>query len=166
MPAPVLGQWRCPDYDLDAAGHSEPEKPWAAESPKRYLAAQIAVGTVDQAMLGALQVKHAHLRASCLARNLLVVDEVHASDTYMTEIIRALLDAHTGSGGYALLMSATLGSEARQRWLSPVHREADREKLSLEEAIQKPYPAVSVRGASGVVVTAAGYNDRGKGRPH
>ena len=116
---PGVGPVALPNYDLDAAGHSESEKPWAAESPKRYLAAQIAVGTVDQAMLGALQVKHAHLRASCLARNLLVVDEVHASDTYMTEIIRALLNAHTGSGGYALLMSATLGSEARQRWRRP-----------------------------------------------
>ena len=159
---PDVGQVELPDYDSGAAGHSESEKPWAAESPKRYLAAQIAVGTVDQAMLGALQVKHAHLRASCLARNLLVVDEVHASDTYMTEIIRALLDAHTGSGGYALLMSATLGSEARQRWLSAVRRDADREKPSLEAAIQTPYPAVSVRGDAGVVVAAAGDNDRAK----
>ena len=102
------------------------------------------------------------LRSSCLARNLLVVDEVHASDTYMTEVIRALLDAHTGAGGYALLMSATLGSAAWQRWLSAVRREADQEKLSLEAAIATPYPAVSVRGASGVVVAAAGANDRAK----
>ena len=39
---------------------------WAAESARRYLAATVAVGTVDQAMLAALQVKHAHLRASAL----------------------------------------------------------------------------------------------------
>ena len=31
---------------------------WAAESAKRFLAARIAVGTVDQAMLAALQVRH------------------------------------------------------------------------------------------------------------
>lgn len=54
---------------------------WAAEHSKRYLAAQIAVGTVDQAMLGALTVKHAHLRAGSLSRSLLVIDEVHASDS-------------------------------------------------------------------------------------
>ena len=113
------GEVAIPQYDGHAAGHHESDKPWAGEGPKRYLAAQIAVGTVDQAMLGALKVKHAHLRASCLARNLLVVDEVHASDTYMTEILQALLNAHVGAGGYALLMSATLGSDARQRWLSP-----------------------------------------------
>ena len=51
---------------------------------------QIAVGTVDQAMMGALKVRHGHMRAACLARNLLVVDEVHASDTYMRAIIEAL----------------------------------------------------------------------------
>ena len=135
-----------PKYD-EQAGHRHEhgeEKPWASESSKRYLAAQIAVGTVDQAMLGALQVRHAHLRSSCLARNLLVVDEVHASDTYMTEIIRALLAAHTGAGGYALLMSATLGSTAQEKWLRPGQRRADGQGPSLEKAKGRPYPAVSI----------------------
>ena len=92
---------------------------WAAESAKRYLAAQIAVGTVDQAMMAALQVRHAHMRAACLARNLLVVDEVHASDQYMRVVLEGLLDAQVGAGGYACLMSATLGSVARQRFSVP-----------------------------------------------
>ena len=151
-----------PDYDEDAAHRREhgQEKPWASENAKRYLAAQIAVGTVDQAMLGALQVRHAHLRSSCLARNLLVVDEVHASDTYMTEVIRALLAAHTGAGGYALLMSATLGSTARQKWLNPGQRRADADLPSLAEAIAADYPAVSV--AANPRPVAAGDNDRPK----
>ena len=106
------------EYDERAAGEHRPESPWAAESPKRYLAAQVAVGTVDQAMMAALKVGHSHMRAACLARNLLVVDEVHASDTYMGRVIKALLDAHTGAGGHALLMSATLGSAARWQWLT------------------------------------------------
>src|SRR5690606_432933 len=67
---------------------------WAAENSKRYLAAEIAVGTVDQAMLASLPVKHAHLRGGCLSRSLLVIDEVHASDRYMTEVQLGLLDAH------------------------------------------------------------------------
>lgn len=117
---------------------------WAAESAKRYLAAQIAVGTVDQAMMAALQVKHAHMRAVCLARNLLVVDEVHASDPYMRVILKALLDVHIRAGGYALLMSATLGSAARRRWLSE-----NQEVPPLSEAIRAPYPAVTTRTAGG-----------------
>lgn len=138
------------------------EMPWAAESAKRYLAAQIAVGTVDQAMLGALQVRHAHLRASCLARNLLVVDEVHASDTYMREILAALLNSHRAAGGYALLMSATLGSASRQRWLSVAAAEVG-DVMPLTDAIAAHYPAVSwVSGDGAAGIDYAGSNDRAK----
>ena len=141
-----------PDYPQGYDTHADDEKPWASESPKRFLAAQIAVGTVDQAMLGALKVRNAHLRSSSLARNLLVVDEVHASDVYMGVVLQRLLDAHTGAGGYALLMSATLGSAARERWLrSDANGTVD--MPSMDAAIDTPYPAVS---------TASGIRDVGE----
>ncbi len=140
------------EYDGYAAGHPEADKPWASENPKRFLTAQIAVGTVDQAMLGALKVKNAHMRSASLARNLLVVDEVHASDTYMSEILAAVLDAHLDAGGYALLMSATLGSVARRRWLCA------EDATSLADAIDVPYPAVSTRSA----IVDAGENGQAK----
>ena len=137
------------------------DRPWASRNPKRYLAAQIAVGTVDQAMMGALQVKNAHMRAACLARNLLVVDEVHASDTYMSVVLEALLNAHVGAGGYALLMSATLGSVARHRWLYHGQR-LDRDIPALHEAVRVPYPAVSALSGEGESITPAGENDQEK----
>jgi len=112
---------------------------WAAENSKRYLAATVSVGTVDQVMLAALQVKHAHLRSSALARSLLVIDEVHASDRYMSEIQSHLLRTHLIRGGYALLMSATLGSVARSRWLTQQRRV---EEVPFHAAIAAPYPAV------------------------
>ena len=146
------------DDHADAATRS---RCWAAESSKRYLAAQIAVGTVDQAMMAALKVRHAHMRAACLSRNLLVVDEVHASDTYMRRIIKALLDAHIGAGGYALLMSATLGSAARRQWLS-AGRFNINDAPPLDEAVDAHYPAVSVRDAGGESIAAAGENGQEK----
>ena len=151
-------------YNNQAAGHDDHDRPWASENSKRYLAAQVAVGTVDQAMLGALKVRHAHLRSSCLARNLLVVDEVHASDTYMTEVLKALLESHVSAGGYALLMSATLGSEARLAWLSDSNRIQDRPTLSLSEAKRQDYPAVSYRtdNGNGWQLRGAGRNDQAK----
>ena len=141
------------DYQVWWDDHAADGHRWAAESPKRYLAAQIAVGTVDQALLGALKVKNAHLRTASLARNLLVVDEVHASDAYMTEILAALLDAHRQAGGYALLMSATLGSVARQRWLG------ESGDAGLAEAVAVDYPAVSAVGSG---VRYAGENNQAK----
>ena len=157
-PDPAAADVPLPPYDHGAAGEPERDRPWASENPKRYLAAQIAVGTVDQAMLGALQVKNAHLRAACLARNLLVVDEVHASDTYMSVILEQLLNAHIGAGGYAVLMSATLGSAARSRWLFRPGRTSEAPSRSLDDAINTAYPAVTTAEA----VLPAGENDQKK----
>ena len=88
---------------------------WAVEAPRKYLSAPAAVGTIDQALYGALRRKWAHMRGSALSRSLLVVDEVHASDSYMNEILTGLVRDHLALGGYALLMSATLTTERRHQ---------------------------------------------------
>ena len=116
---------------------------WAAEAPRRYLGATAAVGTVDQALMAALKVKWAHLRGACLSRSLFVVDEVHASDAYMTELLRTLLRDHLQLGGHALLMSATLGSSARTAFTATTNR-FDCPSVADAEAV--PYPAVTMAG--------------------
>ncbi|MDC6166474.1 CRISPR-associated helicase Cas3' [Paucibacter sp. XJ19-41] len=138
---------RLPGYRVlwsDSPGDAQSERRWAVESPKRYLAATIAVGTVDQALLAALPLKHAHLRHAMLARSLLVVDEVHASDAYMTALLEQLLRAHVACGGQALLLSATLGAVARSKFLSigTARRSA---APTLLEALRQPYPALSTQ---------------------
>ena len=164
--AGAAGGKRLPRYEVwwdDQHSAADPviRRRWAAESAKRYLAAQIAVGTVDQAMMAALQVRHAHMRAACLARNLLVVDEVHASDQYMRVILEGLLDAHIGAGGYACLMSATLGSVARQRLCAP-GRLAAGDGISLKDALAASYPAITTRGAERENVVGIGESGRSK----
>jgi CRISPR-associated endonuclease/helicase Cas3 len=111
---------------------------WAAEHAKRYLAAPIAVGTVDQVLLSGLQVNHAHMRAAALLRHFLVVDEVHASDTYMTRLTENVLDAHLAAGGHALLMSATLGASARVDLTNP-----SADPPPVDEAAAQAYPLVT-----------------------
>jgi CRISPR-associated endonuclease/helicase Cas3 len=111
---------------------------WAAETPRRFLAALVAVGTVDQAMLAGLKVKWAHFRAAALSRALLVIDEVHASDRYMQAVLSRVVDTHVAQGGHALLMSATLGAAARAHWLGGARAKP------VQEA---PYPALSWREA-------------------
>ena len=128
----------CPDEEQRKAR-------WAAESMRHYLNYTAAVGTVDQALLGSLKVKWAHLRSAALARSLLVVDEVHASDFYMTELLQTLLRGHLRLGGHALLMSATLGARARAELSSFFSGDTD-ECLSLEGAVTFPYPAITMFG--------------------
>ncbi len=137
-----------PDFVVqwsDNPDDTKAQQRWAAESAKRFLAAPIAVGTIDQALLGALQVRHAHLRHAMLARSLLVVDEVHASDPYMTVLLEHLLKAHLNNGGQALLLSATLGSSARNRYLAlaPNVKWPQARPMTFESACAVPYPAIS-----------------------
>jgi CRISPR-associated endonuclease/helicase Cas3 len=130
---------RLPDFGFewsDDPDEGERRARWAAEHPKRFLAAQLAAGTLDQALLGAITVKHAHLRGAALLRHLLVVDEVHASDTYMAGLLDALLRGQVAAGGQALLLSATLGAAARSRLLGT-------QVPNLAEAERVAYPALS-----------------------
>ncbi|MDE0446483.1 MAG: CRISPR-associated helicase Cas3' [Spirochaetaceae bacterium] len=119
---------------------------WSAESSRRFLNSAAAVGTVDQVLLAALKVKWAHLRGSALSRSLLVVDEAHASDAYMMELVGALLRDHLAVGGHALLMSATLGSAARAALTDhrPRTERTELPPLAIMEAI--PYPALTLAG--------------------
>ena len=150
---------KLPDFKVlwaDDPDDQQAHTRWAAESNKRYLAAPLAVGTIDQALLGALQVRHSHMRHSLLSRSLLVVDEVHASDAYMATLLEHLLKAHLKVGGHALLLSATLGSSARhryQRLCSP-----NVPMPTLEQAIALPYPALT-NGA-----TIEGLPDSGRSK--
>ncbi len=137
-----------PNFEVLWSDNPQDEKAqqrWAAESAKRFLAAPVAVGTIDQALLAALQVRHAHLRHAMLARSLLVVDEVHASDPYMTVLLEQLLKAHLNNGGQALLLSATLGSTARNRYLAlaPKGKKPQAKTMSFDAACAVPYPAIS-----------------------
>lgn len=133
---------RLPDWSVLWDDDEEVQHPsrWAAEHATRYLASEVAVGTVDQAMLAALTVKHAHLRGFALSRSLLVIDEVHASDAYMRCIQKELLNEHLEIGGHAMLMSATLGAVACSEYL-------DSDTMpSHEDAGKASYPAVWIKG--------------------
>ena len=105
-------------YDVLWPDETDRDRTWAVENAKRYLSGAVMVGTVDQVLMGGLRVRHAPFRSGPMLRLLLCIDEVHASDAYMTTLLRNVLDQHTKSGGHALLMSATLGSQARMRLLA------------------------------------------------
>ena len=110
---------------------------WSAEAPRKYLCSPVAVGTIDQALFSVLRRKWAHMRGAALSRSLLVVDEVHASDFYMSELLIRLLKTHLSFGGHAMLMSATLTTQRRHQIF---------EQCGAEDTAAQPigYPAVTV----------------------
>lgn len=128
-------------YDDDQP--AQDDRRWAAQQPKRFLAAMVAVGTIDQALLSTVQARHAHLRSVLLDRSLLVVDEVHSSDVYMARLLRQLIGHHISVGGRVILLSATLGAVDRARYAGP-SSPARAIVPSLEFAVAAAYPALTL----------------------
>lgn len=88
---------------------------WLLDGRKRALLAHVGVGTIDQALLGVLPVRHQSLRLFALSGRILIVDEVHAYDRYVLTLIEKLLVHHLGRGGSAILLSATLPTALRAK---------------------------------------------------
>lgn len=76
------------------------------------------VGTVDQAMAGVLFSRFSVLRLLGLANKVLVIDELHAYDAYMSEIIQSLLQWCKALKIPVVLLSATLQDSQRRKYLS------------------------------------------------
>ncbi len=80
---------------------------------KRALLASFGVGTVDQALMGALQARHHYLRLFGLAHKVVIFDEVHAYDTYMERLFLQLLTWLRAVGTSVIVLSATLPKAIR-----------------------------------------------------
>jgi CRISPR-associated endonuclease/helicase Cas3 len=108
-------------------------------SKKRALIAPFGVGTIDQAELAALNVKHAALRMMGLVGKVVIVDEVHAYDTYMTTVIERLLRWLATMNTSVILLSATLPKSRRKKLA-----EAYNAELDLSDEQQDAYPSLLV----------------------
>ncbi|PXF30801.1 hypothetical protein WH50_13065 [Pokkaliibacter plantistimulans] len=95
---------------------------WLADSRKKALLADIGVGTIDQALLAVLPARHQSLRLLGLGRKVLLVDEVHAYDAYMQTLLACLLEAHARQGGSAILLSATLPQQMKNKLVASYAR--------------------------------------------
>ncbi len=100
-------------YHQDEPSASAYCNAWIADSRKKALFANVGVGTIDQALLAVLPVRHQSLRLLGLSRKVLLVDEVHAFDPYMNGLLQSLLELHAAQGGSAILLSATLPKQTK-----------------------------------------------------
>jgi CRISPR-associated endonuclease/helicase Cas3 len=93
--------------DLDMGEDARPGFPWF-DFRKRRLLAPFAVGTIDQALLSVMNVRHGFVRAFALAGKVVILDEVHSYDFYTGTIMDRLIDSLVGLGAIVILLSATL----------------------------------------------------------
>jgi len=90
---------------------------WLAQSRKRVFLGQIGVCTIDQVLLSTLPVRHSFVRSFGVGRSILIVDEVHAYDSYMSGLLNSILTRQHEVGGSAILLSATLPANRREQLL-------------------------------------------------
>jgi CRISPR-associated endonuclease/helicase Cas3 len=117
---------------------------WIADNRKKALLADVGVGTIDQALLSVLPARHQSLRMIGLHRKILIVDEVHAYDSYVEHLLGVLLEAHARNGGSAILLSATIPRNIRERLIGKFQSGLDgkpEEQTTAEE--QTGFPMVT-----------------------
>lgn len=88
------------------------------DSGKRGVLAPFAVGTVDQALMAVMNVKHGMVRAFGLAGKVVILDEVHSYDAYTGTILNALVYCLHEIGCTVIILSATLTAEQKKNILS------------------------------------------------
>lgn len=82
---------------------------------KRGMLAPFVVGTIDQALMSALKSKHVVLRHLSFAGKVVILDEVHAADAYMSVFLERALEWLAAAKVPVILLSATLPAEQRAR---------------------------------------------------
>ena len=86
---------------------------WIADDRRKVFLAEIGVGTIDQALLGVLPSRHQVLRLWGLSERVLIIDEAHAYDAYMSQEMDRQLEFQAALGGSAIVLSATLPEKQR-----------------------------------------------------
>lgn len=95
---------------------------WIADSRRKALLAQAGAGTIDQALMAALPLRYQSLRVFGISSKILIIDEVHAFDPFMSGLTQSLIELHAMLGGSVILMSATLPSATRQKLVDAFSR--------------------------------------------
>lgn len=122
-------------FELGKEG--SPGKSWF-DAGKRGMLAPFAVGTIDQALMAVMNVKHGFVRTFGLAGKVVILDEVHSYDGYTGTIVEELVSALQQLHCTVIVLSATL---TRQR----------RAALTGHPAHSTEYPLISALPHKGIL---------------
>ncbi|WP_220018977.1 CRISPR-associated helicase Cas3' [Gilliamella apicola] len=113
---------------------------WFVDTRKKSLLAEVGVGTLDQALMAVMPFKHQSLRLLGLRHKLLILDEVHAYDSYMVKLLESLLHYHASQGGSAIILTATLPFFLREKLLNAFYSGLTSTPSSLTVNTDLPFP--------------------------
>jgi CRISPR-associated endonuclease/helicase Cas3 len=139
LTATTMGEAHVIVGDMGAEG--APGSSWF-EPRKRSILAPFGVGTLDQALLAVMNVRHGFVRAFGLAGKVVILDEIHSYDIYTGTLIDRLLEILTKLHCTVIILSATLTQQRRSELLqAPVNANG--------------YPLISAKSHTGTVTETA-----------
>ncbi|WP_062431772.1 CRISPR-associated helicase/endonuclease Cas3 [Herbidospora daliensis] len=101
------------DFDDEPEAERHAPAEWFLGS-KRGLLSPFVVGTIDQLLYTATRTKHVMLRAAGLMGKVVILDEVHAADVYMSQFLKEALRWLGQARVPVVLLSATLPPQQRR----------------------------------------------------
>ncbi|HEU18154.1 MAG TPA: CRISPR-associated helicase Cas3' [Deltaproteobacteria bacterium] len=129
----------------DSKDDATTSRDWFA-SAKRALLANFGVGTIDQALMSIVAVRHFFVRRFALAGKVVIIDEVHSYDHFTGTLINCLCRELQKLGCTIIILSATLLPNVRNDLIGVE-----------EENIQKEgYPLISGKSSDGVLIPPKG----------
>ena len=133
-----------------AFSDSFPAPSWF-DSRKRLILAPFGVGTIDQALMSVISVKHSAVRTFGLAGKVVILDEVHSYDNYTGLLIDELVKQLRSLGATVIILSATLQTSVRKNLI-----------CATEPAVVSDlYPSVTINCGNGIYeVPISGVPDK------
>lgn len=89
------------------------------QSNKRAFLGSMSVATIDQVLMGVLNLKHQFVRSFGTQKSVLIIDEVHSFDAYMQGLIKQVLLGQHAAIGSVILLSATLTHKTKEQLMLP-----------------------------------------------
>lgn len=120
---------------------------------RRGLLAPFTIGTIDHALMLALKMRFVTLRHLAFAGKVVVLDEVHAADTYMSQFLEDALDWLGAMGVPVIMLSATLPASRREAFIRAYQGQAKPKEGRRQTTLPvEAYPRLTLAERSGRVV--------------
>jgi CRISPR/Cas system-associated endonuclease/helicase Cas3 len=121
---------------------------WWLSGRKKSGLASFVVGTIDQVLFGALKSRHVMLRHLALAGKVVVIDEVHAYDVYVSQYLHRILHWLGACAVPVVLLSATLPDRRRAELLAAYDSGRAPTHTPNPTSVVRGYPVIS--GSAGL----------------
>ncbi|MGW1075160.1 type I-E CRISPR-associated protein Cse1/CasA [Streptomyces sp. NPDC002537] len=117
---------------------------------KKALLASFAVGTIDQVLFAGLKSRHLALRHLAVAGKVVIIDEVHAYDAYMSRYLDRVLEWLAAYRVPVVLLSATLPADRRRALAAAYSGSAG----AADDVPTETYPLITAVAPGSPILTA------------